>query len=49
VKTYHFNSAEAARQWKRELIEDFDANGGNISVLERVYDEFGNFISQKYI
>ena len=48
-KTYFFDSAEAARQWKRELIEDFGTNGENISLLERTYDEFGNWISQKYI
>lgn len=48
-KTYYFNSAESALRWKRELIEDFGTDGENISVVERTYDEFGNFIFQKYI
>ena len=48
-RTYHFSSAESALKWKQELIEEFDTNAKNVSVLEREYDEFGNWLSQKRI
>ena len=48
-RSYQFDSAEAALEWKRELIEDFGTNAENVSVLERVYNEFGDFISQRYL
>ena len=48
-RTYQFNDAESALKWKRELIEDFLTNAENISVLERKYDRYGNWSSQKYI
>ena len=48
-KTYQFESAKAALDWKKELVEEFDTDEGNISVIERTYDRFGNWLSQRYI
>lgn len=48
-RTYQFDNAESALNWKKELIEEFDTDPENITVLERKFDEFGNWVSQKYI
>lgn len=48
-KSYMFYSEEAALKWKDELIEEFEMDEENISVIEREYDEFGNWFSQRYI
>lgn len=46
-RSYQFDSAEEAQEWRRELIKDFGMN--DVSVLERVHNEFGDLISQRYI
>lgn len=48
-KTYFFDTANAAQAWKKELIEEFDVQEENVSVLERSYDRFGNWLSQRYL
>ena len=48
-RTYQFDNAESALNWKKELIEEFDTDPENITVLERKFDECGNWVSQKYI
>lgn len=48
-KRYMFHNEEAALKWKDELIEEFEMDEENISVIEREYDGFGNWVSQRYI
>lgn len=48
-KTYFFESEKSALNWKKELVEEFGVDEGNISVIERTYDKYGNWVSQKYI
>ena len=49
ARTYQFDNKESALEWKKELVDDFGTNEGNVSVIERRYDEYGNWLAQKYI
>ena len=49
ARTYQFNTVDSAKRWAQELIEVFETDPENITVYEREYDEFGNWLSQKYI
>ena len=49
VEAYQFNTKEAALRWKQELIEEFDIAEEKIKVLERKFDEYGNWAAQNYI
>lgn len=48
-RSYQFYSEGSAIRWRDELVEVFETDRENISVIARTYDRFGNWISQRYI
>ena len=49
ARTYQFEDKESALRWKQELVEEFETDPENVAVVEREYDEFGNWALQNYI
>lgn len=49
ARQYQFDTKESAIKWGKELVEEFETDPENVAVIEREYDEFGNWISQRYI
>lgn len=50
ARRYRFEDKEAALRWKQELVEEFETDPENVAVIEREYDEFGNWgLSQRCV
>lgn len=49
ARSYQFEDKESALRWKQELVEEFETDPENVVVVEREYDEFGNWVIQRYI
>lgn len=48
-RKYEFESEEGAYRWKNDLVECFDTNPENVSVMKQEYDVFGLMVAQYHI
>ena len=48
-RRYNFESEAGARQWKDELVECFDTNPENVTVMRQEWNVYGHLVSQHHI
>lgn len=48
-RKYEFESEAGACEWKNDLVECFDTNPDNVSVMKQEYNVFGILVAQYHI
>lgn len=48
-RRYEFESEAGARGWKDDLVECFDTNPENVSILKQEWNMYGLLVAQRHI